>query len=1541
MFSSILFSIFILHVTVNYCIIKCEAALASPFPFAIPLPDGTMSDNMTIVGSPAFFQTYDERGYTVMVDPKDKFVKYAVVDATTGQIKPSKMKMRKGANPDRIGIKQGVQPTEEAKRENCGEYCENEVKVHEFVIPRGTCERFCSIKGGISRRLQYWSPGLADLMLPDSWIEEDNSDVDDEQHQRRRNLSSVGGKLVNLVVPIRFADHASRKMIFKKEIDILFNAVNGHEKLAPTGSIRDVFAYSSYGKLIIESTVVDWITLSNTESFYAGGKSGLSEAFSAGLKEALDHLENDPTFDFANFDRNGDRKIDAITFLHSGYGAEMGGVDCSTGNDSKERIWSHKWKLKPEVWKSKKSGVIVSDYVASPSLHGTCGNEIGRIGTLAHEMGHFIGLPDVYGAGPPHGGYGIGSFSLMSNSWGFDGSQLNPPILSAWDKMEIGWLTPDIISASGYYELPPIGDSPKAYKIMRGFASDEFLLIENRAAMSSHAKMPKSGLLIWHIDNEASHRPEGVVGPKGTHYRVSLVQADGNHELELGVNRGDEGDIFGAGNILGIGFTGEGDPTYPNTDSYRGGALTPTGISISSISDPDENGYVRFSVTFPGDPLPAMTPPTPAPISEPKLELVRTELMTTFAGGTGSYGVMFDAIAIKGLTITSADLHLNIGEDDGEKAIEIYTAVDTHLGIEKSPDKWTKVCCARKVVGKGLMKRTSIDSSLWLQQVNMSPGERRAWYITSDEPIIRYSRSEKTDCCEVFANSAHLQIEEGQGVGGYPWGNRLKPRIWNGVFHYETMDVVRSDTNPVPAGSLPDPDSVKVTPTKHFSGNSGSFGIMFDVIPRKKMTIVGLDFHTESTDVLEVEVWYKKGSHVGFERDQMSWTEVSYARIVGQGPYKRTSIDPSFFNAILVDSFERISFYVTLMKSPKMRYTKEAEDTRAVVGDIDSSSEDMDILVGGGVASYPFGYFFSPRFPNNNIHYVLDDEADDASEETPTQTLPSGVYGIGDKKEISTTFSSGNGGYGAMFDIECKSETGDLVISSMDFHTDLVGVDINVKIFTISGSYVGYGYQSEAWNIVADTTVKGEGYYKRTVVPSESFEDVVILNGNVQAFYVTIDKPNLRYSNAKNVGDVWVQSEEENEIVIKVGAGLGGGLASFSSLFEPRVMNGVIHYHLRYQQTSPPTSAAPILPKSPTSTTGSLKTEQDFEAGSYGVIFSVRNKGLSTIHITGLWIYSDFIGDFGVEVYALEGGFLGEPVASQVQIASTTISGSSSESLIQIPLQNQVEVGAGQRQTVYVTLDRPSLQYTMGADEGSVSISDEYIEISDGSGVLGYPLSSSNVRSGRRFVGIVDYRVEESAISSVGSTIQASVMPDMTSSTETNPGQFLTTSFQGALGAYGALFDVTNVRDSQEIMITKLDLHASGEDSLRCEVWYRRGSSLDYPWNTNGGGWIMVANENLVPEAESGKSLLARFSEDKFTRIEMDPGELVGLLVQCEEERTRYSIFVSSGSDKIVAIDGSLMIEAGYGVTLYPLSARVQFDRAFEGVIHYSEVNVK
>ena len=146
----------------------------------------------------------------------------------------------------------------------------------------------------------------------------------------------------------------------------------------------------------------------------------------------------DALVDFGQFDQDNDGYVDAIDIIHSGYGAE-------TGSGGGNWIWSHKWSLWALAggeWTSKDNNanavkVKVYDYHTEPALWGTSGTGITRIGVICHETGHFFGLPDLYDTDQTS--EGIGSYCLMANSWGFDGTQQHPPHFSAWCKTQLGW----------------------------------------------------------------------------------------------------------------------------------------------------------------------------------------------------------------------------------------------------------------------------------------------------------------------------------------------------------------------------------------------------------------------------------------------------------------------------------------------------------------------------------------------------------------------------------------------------------------------------------------------------------------------------------------------------------------------------------------------------------------------------------------------------------------------------------------------------------------------------------------------------------------------------------------------------------------------------------------------------------------------------------------------------------------------------------------------------------------------------------------------
>ncbi len=376
------------------------------------------------------------------------------------------------------------------------------------------------------------------------------------------------GTVRNLVLLCKFSDHSiGQHTRPAEEYDVLFNALGGHSALAPTGSVRDYYLENSYNQLDLRSTIVGWITLPQTEAYYAGGDSGTNAR-----EMVLDALRlADPMVDFSEFDQDRDGWVDAIDIIHSGYGAEF--------DRNPNRIWSHKWAI--ATWTSAE-GIRVSPYHTEPALWDTSGSGISRIGVIVHETGHFFGLPDLYDT--DGSSRGIGAWAVMANSWGFDGSQLYPPHFSAYSKVTLGWVTPTILRDPGTFSTSAVELEPTIYRLDSGFPDGEYLLIENRQAVGFDSLIPQGGLAIWHIDeSKDGNTDEGFPAQSGwpsngNHYRVALLQADGNYDLERGANVGDAADLYRAGGASALNGT-----TVPNTDAYQHGNMRRTENSLYDI----------------------------------------------------------------------------------------------------------------------------------------------------------------------------------------------------------------------------------------------------------------------------------------------------------------------------------------------------------------------------------------------------------------------------------------------------------------------------------------------------------------------------------------------------------------------------------------------------------------------------------------------------------------------------------------------------------------------------------------------------------------------------------------------------------------------------------------------------------------------------------------------------------------------------------------------------------------------------------------------
>lgn len=421
-----------------------------------------------------------------------------------------------------------------------------------------------------------------------------------------------------LVIPIRFADHAQKPLPDPAVYNRIFNKNGGDPEYAEFGSVRDYLREVSYNQFGTSAYVLPWIQLPKPESYYTStetSKHVTGWRIDEAAHYALDIVDSDPQFKELKlkevFDRNNDGYLDAVAFLHSGYGAEAGGPL------AEQRLRSMQYQL-PD-WTSR-TGIKVRHIAVASGLYGTSGALPCRVSLLCHEGAHFAGLPDLYDESRfRRNGSGLGFWSLMGYHWGVDQTGKLPLHLSAWEKTQLGWVKPTVICDSGEYSIRAVEKHPDIFKIEKGFPPGEYLLIENRQPLGFDRQIPagkdgqRGGLAIWHVDDRKHHNnDQGFPGLPGypfnnAHYRVALLQADGQYHLEQSSeNRGDGDDLFRASHKSSL-----TPDTVPNTKSYQLGVLRDSGVSILDISESGET--MTFRVEF-GEPK--HEPETMKPLSE-------------------------------------------------------------------------------------------------------------------------------------------------------------------------------------------------------------------------------------------------------------------------------------------------------------------------------------------------------------------------------------------------------------------------------------------------------------------------------------------------------------------------------------------------------------------------------------------------------------------------------------------------------------------------------------------------------------------------------------------------------------------------------------------------------------------------------------------------------------------------------------------------------------------------------------------------------------
>ena len=256
------------------------------------------------------------------------------------------------------------------------------------------------------------------------------------------------------------------------------------------------------------------------------------------LGEILDKA--DVHYDFSQYDADGNAEADGVFFIYAGMHGEWASF-----------YWG--WATYGNWWLD---GVKVGPLQF-------CGEYLQTYRVAAHELGHMMGLPDLYDYNfIDEVAWGIGNWGLMGKGEVY---------MTPWSRMKLGWEDVITVSMDQYdVEIYPQVTNPPIYRLWtEGAGGNEYFLLSYVKQDSYDVNMPGEGLVIWHCDETGNNN-------NWWHKKVDVEEADGLDDLDNFNNSGDATDPYYDPNNS----TFDHD-SYPNSDNYDEEA---TNVAVLNIS---------------------------------------------------------------------------------------------------------------------------------------------------------------------------------------------------------------------------------------------------------------------------------------------------------------------------------------------------------------------------------------------------------------------------------------------------------------------------------------------------------------------------------------------------------------------------------------------------------------------------------------------------------------------------------------------------------------------------------------------------------------------------------------------------------------------------------------------------------------------------------------------------------------------------------------------------------------------------------------------